>query len=92
MDKKLFEQRIAPLIEYVPRCKTSKALTHQEDLLIPQSREQLVHCDNCDQMVLNPRQKIWIKNFESRYPKWAKKCLTCKKEIEIPPGKIILYK
>jgi len=94
MEKHLFEQRVQPLLELAPRTKSNtQAKTHYEECCLPRAKSQPTLCSDCDQIKQGPiQQKIWIKNLESRYPKWAKKCITCRKELEIPPGKIIQYK
>jgi hypothetical protein len=92
MNPKQFNEIVEELIEYVPRCKTNRADSHHEDLMLPQAKPTLTRCDDCVKMVINPRKKIWIKNLGGRYPKWAKKCLTCKKEVEITGGFIVKYK
>jgi hypothetical protein len=85
MEKHLFEQRVQPLLELAPRTKYNKtAKTHYEECCLPRAKSQPTRCDDCNLIKQGPiEQKIWIKNFGGKYPKWAKKCLTCRKEVEI---------
>jgi len=91
MNKELFEQKVAPLLELAPRTTTNKrALTHYDSCCIPKAKSNPTLCGDC--LTMQPgaiEQKIWIKNLGGKYPKWAKKCLTCQKEVEIKSGKII---